>query len=90
MVPSIAEAQSIGPAGADKRVAIAKGGARSVIRFGSKAHMCGAQADVRGGLPMTVRNDHHPNIELGQLTLFGAAGIVLLVLAWTFAFTVPY
>jgi hypothetical protein len=28
--------------------------------------------------------DHHPEHELAQLALFGAAAIVLLVFAWTF------
>ena len=33
---------------------------------------------------MTTRNDHHTDYETGQLMLFGAAAIVLLVFAWTF------
>ena len=29
-------------------------------------------------------SDHHSDFEAGQLVLFGAAAIVLLVFAWTF------
>ena len=32
---------------------------------------------------MTIQSDHHPDF-LGQLTLLGAAAIVLLVFAWTY------
>jgi hypothetical protein len=32
---------------------------------------------------MTVRTGHHSDFELGHLTLFGAAAIVLLFFAWT-------
>ena len=32
---------------------------------------------------MTVRADHHSDFEPGQLALYGAATIILLVYAWT-------
>ena len=32
---------------------------------------------------MTLRTDHHSDFELGHLTLYGAAAIVLLIYAWT-------
>ena len=37
-----------------------------------------------GGLPMTIRR--HSDFEDRQLMLFGTATIVLLVIAWTFAY----
>jgi hypothetical protein len=39
---------------------------------------------VRWGLPMTIRR--HSDFEDRQLMLFGTATIVLLVIAWTFAY----
>jgi hypothetical protein len=39
---------------------------------------------VRWGLPMTIRG--HSDFEARQPMLFGAATIVLLVFAWTFAY----
>jgi hypothetical protein len=39
---------------------------------------------VRWGLPMTIRR--HSDFEDRQLVLFGTATIVLLVIAWTFAY----
>ena len=32
---------------------------------------------------MTMQNDRHPDYEPGQLVLYGAAAVVLLVFAWT-------
>ena len=32
---------------------------------------------------MTIRTDHHSDFEPGQLALYGAATIILLVYAWT-------
>jgi hypothetical protein len=42
--------------------------------------------DVRrtGGWAMSISDHHHSDFEAGQLVLFGAAAIVLLVFAWTF------
>jgi len=34
---------------------------------------------------MTVRTGHHCEFEMGHLTLYGAAAIVLLVFAWTYS-----
>ena len=67
-VPSIVEAQSIGPAGADKRVALAKGGACSDVRFGSKADMCGAKRYVRFA-PESDRESRHPQKVMSALPL---------------------
>ena len=39
---------------------------------------------LRWGLPMTIRR--HSDFEDRQLMLFGTATIVLLVIAWTFAY----
>jgi hypothetical protein len=39
---------------------------------------------VRRGNSVTVQGDHHSDHEPGQLVLFGAAAIVLLVVVWTF------
>jgi hypothetical protein len=33
---------------------------------------------------MSISDHHHSDFEAGQLVLFGAAAIVLLVFAWTF------
>ena len=35
------------------------------------------------GPPMTTRSDHHSDFEAGQLTLFVAVSVVLLVFALT-------
>ena len=42
-----------------------------------------ADTPLGGEAPMTVRTDHHSDFELGHLTLYGTAAIVLLIYAWT-------
>ena len=51
------------------------------------AHVCAMRPQeigVAAGLPMTIRR--HSDFEDRQLMLFGTATIVLLVIAWTFAY----
>jgi hypothetical protein len=38
-----------------------------------------------GEVSMTVRTDHQSDYDPAQLVLYGAAAVVLLVYAWTFA-----